>query len=206
VGISKAMRTFQSQPVNFTTYTRAGTFAPADRKRLSFILVGSKPGEDLHRVAERVRYATGLQAHTTAEFSEITRQYFIQETGIIGTFLAGIGISFLVGTVIAGQTLYNFTLENLRQFGAVKAMGASNWTVMSMILCQAAWVGVLGLGIGIGTAALFAWLMRNTELNLRFSVNQLGATAIAVTAITVLAGALASRKVIRLDPAVVFKG
>lgn len=206
VGICRSVRTFQSQPVIFTTYQRAATFSPAERKRLSFILAKAKPGEDPHVVVDRIRYATGLQAHTTADFTEITRQYFIRETGIIATFLAGIGISFFVGTVICGQTLYNFTLENLRQFGAVKAMGGSNWTVTGMILCQAGMVGLLGLGIGTGAAAVFAWAMRNTELNLRFSILQLGLTAVAVTVITVLAAWLAARKVIRLDAAEVFKG
>ncbi|MBY0372444.1 MAG: ABC transporter permease [Bryobacteraceae bacterium] len=206
VGICKAVKTFQSQPVIFTTYTRAATFAPAERKRLSFILVKAKPGEDPARVAGRIRRHTGLSAYTAAEFTGITRQYFIRETGIIGTFLAGIAISFFVGTVIAGQTLYNFTLENLRQFGAIKAMGASNWAVVSMILAQAAMVGILGLGIGLGGAATLAWAARGTELNLRFSTLQIGLTATAVMVIAGLAAGLASRKVIRLDPAVVFKG
>ena len=206
VGICKAVKTFQSQPVIFTTYTRAGLFAPAERKRLSFILVKVKPGEDGQSVAERIGANTGLKANTTAEFTGITRQYFIRETGIIGTFLAGIAISFFVGTVIAGQTFYNFTIENLRQFGAIKAMGASNWTVISMILCQAAMVGTLGLGIGVGGAGALAWAARDTELNLRFSSLQLGLTVAAVLVITGLAAWLASRKVIRLDPAVVFKG
>jgi putative ABC transport system permease protein len=192
--------------VIYTTYTRASSFAPPERKRLSFILVKTKPGEDWATVARRIRASTGLRAHTTAEFTGITREYFIRETGIIGTFLAGIGISFFVGTVIAGQTLYNFTIENLRQFGALKAMGASNGAVMGMILCQAAWVGGLGLGIGAGLAAIFAWLTRDTELNLRFSLSQLGLTGVAVTAITLIAAWLASRKVMRLDPAEVFKG
>ena len=206
VGICKSVRTFQSQPVVYTTYTRAGTFAPPERKRLSFILVKTKPGQDPPTVARRIHGSTGLKALTTDEFRDITREYFIQETGIIGTFLAGIAVSFFVGTVIAGQTLYNFTIENLRQFGAIKAMGASNWTVMSMVLSQAAFVGMLGLCIGTGLAAAFAWLTRDTELNLRFSTQQIAVTALAVTAITMVAAALASRRVIRLEPAEVFKG
>ena len=41
VGICRVSRTFQSQPVVYTTYTRATTFAPRERKLLSFVLVSA---------------------------------------------------------------------------------------------------------------------------------------------------------------------
>ena len=63
-------------------------------------------------------------------------------------------VAFLIGTLIAGQTFYNFTMDNLRHFGALKAMGASNRTLLSMILLQAGLVGVIGFGIGTGLACL----------------------------------------------------
>lgn len=64
VGIAKNTRTFQSQPVVYTTYTRAMMYAPRERKLLSFILVKAKPGEDLEMLSERIRRSTGLQAYT----------------------------------------------------------------------------------------------------------------------------------------------
>ena len=64
-------------------------------------------------------------------------------------------MGFIVGTAIAGQTFYLFTLENLKQFGALKAMGVSNCRLMRMILLQARVVGVIGYGLGVGLAALF---------------------------------------------------
>ena len=42
VGICDVTRTFQSQPVIYTTYNRALKYAPYERKRLSFILVKAK--------------------------------------------------------------------------------------------------------------------------------------------------------------------
>ncbi|MDD1642680.1 MAG: ABC transporter permease, partial [Methylococcaceae bacterium] len=39
VGIAKVSRTFQSQPVVYTTYSRAKSYAPRERKLLSFVLV-----------------------------------------------------------------------------------------------------------------------------------------------------------------------
>jgi putative ABC transport system permease protein len=47
VGISRNTRTFQSQPIVYTTYSRALTIAPRERRLLSFILVKAKRGQDL---------------------------------------------------------------------------------------------------------------------------------------------------------------
>ena len=44
VGVCEATRTFQTNPVVYTTYTRAKNFAPQERKILSFILAKTEPG------------------------------------------------------------------------------------------------------------------------------------------------------------------
>jgi putative ABC transport system permease protein len=206
VGICKAAQTFQSNPVIYTTYSRAGVYAPQERKRLTFILAKASEGSAAESVAARIRRVSGLGAYTNREFREMTQQYFIRETGIVTTFVFGILISFAVGTMIAGQTFYNFTLENLRQFGAIKAMGASNSRILLMIGTQALLVGTVGLGLGTGLAALLAWVARDSEMSMRFSPLQLGITAAAVFCITTVAAWLGARKVISLDPAIVFKG
>ena len=84
-----------------------------------------------------------------------TINYYLKYTGIPINFGITALLGFLVGTAIAGQTFYNFTLENLKQFGALKAMGATNGRIVGMILLQATVVGLLGYGIGVGLAALF---------------------------------------------------
>ena len=67
-----------------------------------------------------------------------TINYYLKYTGIPINFGITAALGFLVGTAIAGQTFYNFTLENLKQFGALKAMGATNGMIIRMILLQAA--------------------------------------------------------------------
>jgi putative ABC transport system permease protein len=115
-------------------------------------------------------------------------------------------LGFLVGTAIAGQTFYNFTLDNLKQFGALKAMGASNGKLLLMILLQALIVGLLGYGIGVGVGSSFAILSKNSELAFMLVWQTLVVTGVAVTVICILASLLSIQKVIRLEPAIVFKG
>lgn len=74
----------------------------------------------------------------------------MKSTGIPINFCITISLGALVGIAIAGQTLYQFTHDNLRYLGALKAMGATDFTLVRMVLLQAIVTGVLGFGIGIG--------------------------------------------------------
>src|SRR3954447_7297781 len=90
---------------------------------------------------------------------DITIDYYLKRTGIPINFGITVLLGFVVGAAIAGQTFYLFTVENLKQFGALKAMGVSNWRLMGMSLLQAAVVGAVGYGLGVGGAALFGLIM-----------------------------------------------
>lgn len=206
VGICSVSRTFQSQPVIYTTYTRAVKFAPRERKLLSFVLAEVDPGLDPKVVAARITEHTGLAAFTNWEFSWKTVQYFMKYTGIPINFGIAVLLGFLVGTAIAGQTFYNFTLDNLKQFGALKAMGASNWRLLRMIMLQALQVGLIGYGLGVGAASLFGLMSGNSELAFRLLWQTLAVTGGAITLITLIAALVSIIKVMRLEPAIVFKG
>ncbi|MEO6434950.1 MAG: FtsX-like permease family protein, partial [Tepidisphaeraceae bacterium] len=110
------------------------------------------------------------------------------------------------GTAIAGQTFYNFTLDNLRHFGALKAMGTSNGVLLRMILIQAMVVGAIGYGLGVGIAAGFGFVSKNSELAFMLPWQLLAVSAGAVTLICVVSSLVSIRKVIQLEPAIVFKG
>lgn len=206
VGMAKVGRTFQAQPVVYTTYSRAKNYAPRERKLLSFVLVKAKKGQDLVQLTKRIRDTTGLAAYTSSEFKDLTYKYFMKNTGIPINFGISVTLGFIVGAAIAGQTFYNFTLENLRQFGVLKAMGASNWVLLRMILLQAVLVGSIGYGIGVGLTALFGFAMRNTILAFKFPWQLLVFSGVGISLICAFAAIISILKVIRLEPAVVFKG
>jgi putative ABC transport system permease protein len=205
VGICRVSRTFQSQPVIFTTYSRATTFAPKERKLLSFVLVKAKEGENLKKLAARIRERTDLAAYTAQEFKDITYNYFVKNTGIPINFGIAVGLGFVIGTAIAGQTFYNFTLENIRYFGTLKAMGATNGILLRMILLQALVVGALGYGLGVGGASLFGYLLGGTELAFRLTKDLLIFSGGAICLIIVFSALISIRKVMKLEPAIVFK-
>jgi putative ABC transport system permease protein len=206
VGLCEVSRTFQSQPVIYTTYSRATTFAPRERKLLSFVLVEAKDGLDPKTLCAKIQHETGLTAYTGDEFKKLTYDYFMKYTGIPINFGIAVMLGFLVGTAIAGQTFYNFTHDNLRYFGTLKAMGARNGTLLRMVLLQALLVGVIGYGLGVGAAALMGKLAANTELAFMMPWQLLVLSGSAVTIICLLSSTISMIKVIRLEPAIVFKG
>ncbi len=205
VGICETTRTFQSNPVVYTTYSRALTFAPQPRMPLTYVLAKTMPGEDPADVAGRVHIRTGLKAKTSDEFRWMTMQYYLLNTGIPINLGATTLLGFIVGTAIAGQTFYNFTIENLRQFGTLKAMGLTNERLVGMILVQAASVGMLGYCLGVGLAGLFGLLSRGTELAFFTPWQLLPLTAAAVVLICMFASVLCLLRVVRLEPAIVFR-
>jgi len=205
VGLCRVSRTFQSQPVVYTTYSRAITFAPRERKSLTFVVASAQAGVSAAELCRRIERGTGLAAYTADEFKWKTVLYFMKYTGIPINFGISVLLGFLVGTAIAGQTFYNFTLDNLKQFGALKAMGAGNLRLLKMILLQAVVVGLIGYGIGVGMASTFA-LAPKGELAFRLLPQGLIVTGAAITLICILAALVSIQKVMRLEPAIVFRG
>lgn len=205
VGICQVQRTFQSQPVIYTTFSRATVFAPRERKLMSFVLVKAKPGQDIHALCQRIRRTTGLAAYTRDEFKALTVRYYMKYTGIPINFGTTVILGFIVGVAIAGQTFYNFTLDNIRYFGTLKAMGASDFMLLRMILLQAATVGAIGYGLGVGTASALGLLTGSTELSFRLPWQLLLFSAVAVMLICAGSAVLSMWKVMRLEPAIVFK-
>jgi putative ABC transport system permease protein len=200
---------FVSVPVIYTTYSRAKDWAPLERRQLSFVLVKAQPSEDHQALCQRIRAQTGLAAYTRDDFSYITLMYYLEHTGIPINFGTTVGLGFIVGVAIAGQTFYQFAHDNMRYFGTLKAMGCSNLTLVRMILLQGLTAGGLGYAIGIGGTAAFKFVIGEITpasqhvMAVHWWILALGAAAVMF--IVVVSSMLALIKVVRLEPAIVFK-
>src|SRR5205823_817454 len=176
-----------------------------ERKLLTFVLVKAKPGQGPAALCDRITSLTGLAAYTRAGFRNLTVGYFMKRTGIPINFGIAVALGFIVGIAIAGQTFYNFTHDNLRYFGALKAMGAGNGLLLRMILLQAILTGSVGYGLGIGAASLIGWAAHHTELAFPMPWWLLVFSAAAVLLICVASALVSIRTVMKLEPGIVFK-
>jgi putative ABC transport system permease protein len=207
VGICRTERHFFGYPYVFCSYDQALQYAPRQRKMLSIILAEPKPGLDPEAVAARIEAETGLRAFTIPRFEKATVGWIWKNTGIPASFMTTIILGFVVGVAIAGQTFYSFVLENLRHLGALKAMGASNRLLAAMLAFQALTVGFIGYGMGVGLTALFGFAVRPVGQPPFVLLPQLLLVTLgAIVVICLFAALLGIRKIVKLEPAVVFRG
>jgi putative ABC transport system permease protein len=208
VGICKASAPFTTLPILYTRFSQAERNHAGERNVMNYILAKPEPGRDPLEVCQNIEQRTGLMALTQDGFFWKTINYFLGSTGIPINFGITIALGFIVGVAVAGQTFYLFTLENLKQFGALKAMGVTNMRLIGMILLQATIVGVTGYALGLGmTAAFFTYTNRITHLaGIHMTWVAACGVGIAVLLIILITSLVSLRKVLILEPAVVFRG
>jgi putative ABC transport system permease protein len=208
VGVSDASAPFVSWPVIHTRYSQAVNFVGRERTQLSYVLARPRPGVGAEELCRRIEAQTGLRARTSDQFRWDCVRYYLKNTGIPVNFGITIAIALIVGVAVAGQTFYLFTVENLKQFGAIKAIGVTNLRITGMILLQALTVGVIGFSLGTGLCAAF-FAIPLTNLPTRGLVlmwqNVIG-TGVAIILVVILASLISIRRVLVLEPAEVFRG
>ena len=208
VGIANSSAPFVNLPVAYSRYSLAVNLVGRERNLMSFVVAKPRAGISDEDAAKRIAAATGLRAVTGSQFGWETIWYYIKNTGIPINFGITVAIALVVGTVVSGQTFYLFVLENLKQFGALKAIGVTNWRITRMILMQAGIVGVIGYCLGIAmTAMFFESTKANLDLRGFYLLPQvMGGVAAAVGLIVILASLISVRRVVVLEPAIVFRG
>ncbi len=206
VGLTRGIRTFTTAPPVFTSFKNAQGFAGIDRDRTLYVLVraasGTDPAELAGRLDERLH---GADALTTEEFRAAQESYWMFGTGAGVTVLIAAGLGMLVGVVVVAQTIYAATMDHLKEYGTLKAIGAANSYIYRVITQQALASAVVGYGVGMAIALAMS------------RASQLGTTAIllpwplvvtlaVVTAAMCLVASIVSiNKATRIDPAMVFR-
>ena len=208
VGISDASAPFVSLPVMHARYSEAISFLGRERTQLSFVIARPRKGISPQELADRIGKQTGLRARTTNQFMWDGIHYYLQNTGIPVNFGITITVALIVGAVVAGQTFYLFTVENLKQFGAVKAMGVTNLGLTGMILLQAFTAGSLGFALGTGMAATFfeLTLHKIATRGIVLMWQSVAVTGACILFVVIVASLLSIRRVLVLEPSEVFRG
>jgi putative ABC transport system permease protein len=208
VGVCKVAPPFFSDPIIYARYSQAGRYVPRERNLMNYILVKPQAGVNSAELCRRIEERTGRMALTRRQFFWKTVGYFLGSTGIPVNFGITIALGFIVGAAVTGQTLYLFIVESLRQFGALKAMGVPNRSILGMIVLQALLVGGIGFGLGVGLTAIFFITTGNiTHLaGLHMTWTALLGTGAAVVVIVLATSVISARRVLTLEPAVVFRG
>jgi len=176
------------------------------RDATSFYLLSLAPGASamaVQRQAEQV--VPGTEALTSEAFADATAR--LVNEGFLPVVGALVAIGFLVGGAVIALTTYTATIEKARDFGVLKAIGASDRFLYRIVVEQSVIVGVTGAALGVAASALAASLIEQrvpefvTELRLSDAVGVFLVTIV----VSVVAAWLPVRRINRIDPAIVFR-
>ena len=124
-----------------------------------FILVKAQPGVNIEDLRRRLQARLdGVDVVTRQQFSDMTANYWMFSTGAGITVIMAAVLGLLVGVVVVAQTIYAATIDHIREFGTLKAMGATNGYIYGVIMRQAAIGAAIGYGAGISRAC--GWFTR----------------------------------------------
>jgi putative ABC transport system permease protein len=207
VGFTRGIRTFTTAPPVFCSFKNAQNYFGLREDQVTYLLTSVEPGADPHAVANALnRRLTQSHAVATSEWSNTQRRYWMFGTGAGITVLIAAGLGVLVGIVVVAQTIYAATVDHIREYGTLKAMGATNAYIYAVILRQALTSGVIGYvaGMAIALSVSSASLHGTTAIIVPpWLVGLLFVTTLAMCG---TASIVSINKVTRLDPAMVFRG
>jgi putative ABC transport system permease protein len=207
VALTSGIRSFTTSPIVFADLRSARSFMPAlGTDAVTYVLVHVAADAQIADVQARINALPHLAAYRTSEMSERTRKYWSSRTGVGAGFFTTAVLGIIVGFVVVGQILYSGTLQYLREYGTLKAMGARNSMVVRVILAQALISAGLGFVVGGVLAVGMRAAMAGANLTVALFPSLYAVTLVVTIVMCSLAALLSIVKVLRLDPASVFKG
>jgi putative ABC transport system permease protein len=207
VGFTRGIRTFTTAPPVFCSFKNAQNYFRLREDQVSFLLIKATPGADPASVRGALNgRLVDSEARSTGDWSRTQRAYWMFGTGAGITVLIAAGLGLLVGVVVVAQTIYAATVDHIREYGTLKAMGATNRYLYAVILRQALTSGLIGFGAGIVIALSVASASLNGTTAILVPTPLAGALFALTMAMCAAASIVSINKVTRLDPAMVFKG
>ena len=207
VGFTRGIRAFTTSPYVFTTFKNAQDYGRLPADQTTYVLVKTAPGANREQVRQEIRARVkDVDVLTGREFSRMTQAYWMFTTGAGVAVLLAALLGLVVGFVVVAQTIYATTMDHLREFGTLKAMGAPNRYVYNVIIQQAAISAVIGYVLGMAVSVFIVRASQHGGAAILLPW-PLAVGIFFLTLLMCVGAALVSiNKVTRLDPAMVFKG
>jgi putative ABC transport system permease protein len=160
----------------------------------------------VEQVIDRIRgRVPSAEVYTKDEYARVSVGYWMKRTGLGISFGAATLLGLLVGLLIVGETLYASVLDRIHEFGALKAIGASERHLYLIVFAQAvtlALIGsVIGLAIACGVQEACSTPIAPILMPWWLSVG----SAVAVSAICLASASLPYLRIRAVDPALVLQ-
>jgi putative ABC transport system permease protein len=207
VGLTRGIRSFTTAPYIFCSFKNSQNYAGQQVFDTLYFLVRLQPGADSTTAKSQIQaQLPGSEVLTNTEFWLRARNYWVFETGAGITTLMGSVLGLLVGIVVVAQTIYSATVDHIREFGTLKAVGASNGYIYRVIIEQALLSAVLGYSFAIVIGWMVVKASDAGNAAILLPPWMVLATFVLAVGMCVLASVISIRKATTIDPALVFRG
>lgn len=207
IGRSVDAKSFTTTPLTFMDYRLAQSLNPSDlRGNTTYILVKLAPGTDAEAVRAEIRRRLPYNdVFTRDEWARHSRRYWVDSTGLGLNMYLTVFLGCLVGIVVVAQTLYTSTMDHIREFGTVKAIGGGNADIYLILGKQATIAAVAGFALGALQAYAIRPLIYRIDLKLVIPAELSIAVFFGSIVLCLAAAMISFRKVASIDPALVFR-
>jgi putative ABC transport system permease protein len=205
VGMTEGIQFLHSRPVVFTGIRNARAYCGLQERQASYLLVRTSPGWDPMAVRRAIESRVPLvECQTRAQFGARTREHWDRYTGIGVILFVTTAMSVIGGVVAVGMLQYLSTLENLREYAMLKALGSPNRRVVGLIAAQGM---LMGLGGYVAGVALSYVVQHSLDFRLGIVVTAGMLQGVFAGAIVFCVGSalLCAVRVLWTDPGLVFK-
>lgn len=208
IGRTRGALSFSTTPIGFMNYRIAQDLqANVLANMTHYILVKITPGADTAAVrAEIKRRLPYNDVYTKSEWAAQTTKYWLESTGLGLNMYLTVFLGCLIGVIVVALTLYTSTMEHIKEFGTVKAIGGSNADIYGILMRQALVAAVVGFALGVGPSYALRPVFASIHLKLIIPPPLVLAVAGGTVLLCLGASMLSFGKVARIDPALVFRG
>jgi putative ABC transport system permease protein len=182
-------------------------FPSSDPRKIQLGLIRLDPGASAASVQAALQplMRRDVKVLTRAELADLELNYWKRNSSVGFIFSLGVLVGFVVGSIIVYQILFSDVMNSLPQYATLKAMGYRDNYVIAVVIQQSALLAVIGFVPGVLSSMGLYWLLATvTKLSVYMTV-QRGLLVLLLTFVMCVgSGALATRKLVQLDPADVF--
>lgn len=205
VGTCRGAKPYNTYPIMFASLQTAQDHGLLMDEKTHYIVAGLEPGADRAAVVGRLKQIGRFDVMTRDEFSGRVRDYWATKTGIGMGMGLNMMLGFIVGLVIVGQTMYAATVERLREYATLKAMGATNLQVCQVVWVQVLVIGLVGYALAVFVSTFVGRLFTNTVMSISMGPPLYVLIFVAMLAMCFGASLFSVLRVLRVDPAVGFR-
>ena len=192
----------------YTTLSKARSYTSFPESKVSTIAVQVEPGYAVDDVVDNInRSVYGIKAWNSEKLRKTTISYITFSTNIGISFGSLIIFAIISGFFIIGLTLYSSAVDRIRDYGTLKAIGATNGYITKLIITQSFMFAFTGFAIAMLILEGFRAGVSNAGLVFNYGLREYAALFTVTVFISVGSSLFFSvRTINNVEPAAVFRG